>query len=356
MMLAGANGANDNFKGVATLHGGGTLSYGWTLGLATLATLLGSLYSVYLASGLIQAFHGGGLVTDALADSSRFALAVGVGAAVTVAAASRLGMPVSTTHGLLGAMLGAAMAAGVSPQWATLAGTFVVPLVASPLAAGAFAGVGYFLLNRSGQAAAVSDDDCLCIGDEVVPVVPPSATGLAAATAVISAGVGTKAECDERYGEAAVRLDLRSSVDLVHVLSAAAVSFARGVNDTPKIAALLVLTPLAAAGSGTALVAAAIALGAIVGARRVAETMSFELTSLDPRRGLVANTATALVVLLVSRWGFPASTTHVSSGALFAVGALSGTARSRTISAVVFAWLLTLPVAALVAAGAFSLI
>jgi PiT family inorganic phosphate transporter len=56
LLLAYANGANDNFKGVATLYGGGTLSYGQALLVATVATLLGSLASLYLAAGLLKSF------------------------------------------------------------------------------------------------------------------------------------------------------------------------------------------------------------------------------------------------------------------------------------------------------------
>ncbi len=62
LLLAFVNGANDNFKGVATLYGSGALSYRQALALASVSTLLGSLLSLALASGLIHAFSGKGIV------------------------------------------------------------------------------------------------------------------------------------------------------------------------------------------------------------------------------------------------------------------------------------------------------
>ena len=66
MALAYANGANDNFKGVATLFGSRTTDYRRALGWATAATLLGSLLAVWLATQLLARFSGKGLVPDAL--------------------------------------------------------------------------------------------------------------------------------------------------------------------------------------------------------------------------------------------------------------------------------------------------
>jgi PiT family inorganic phosphate transporter len=93
LLLAYANGANDNFKGVATLYGSGTLSYGRAVSVATVATLLGSLASLYLAAGLLKSFHGVGLA-PVLTGNAQFVLATGLGAATTVPLAAILGMPI----------------------------------------------------------------------------------------------------------------------------------------------------------------------------------------------------------------------------------------------------------------------
>src|SRR4026208_2386170 len=98
LFLAYANGANDNFKGVATLFGSGTATYRTALLWATGTTLAGSLCALLLAQAWIGAFKGRGLVPDAVTTQGRFLLSVSLAAASTVLLATRLGMPVSTTH------------------------------------------------------------------------------------------------------------------------------------------------------------------------------------------------------------------------------------------------------------------
>lgn len=84
LFVAYANGANDNFKGVATLYGSGLLGYRGALAWATVTTAAGSLCSVFLAEKLVKAFSGKGLVPDAVAADPGFLTAVAIGAAVTV--------------------------------------------------------------------------------------------------------------------------------------------------------------------------------------------------------------------------------------------------------------------------------
>ncbi len=67
--LAYSNGANDNFKGVATLYGSGTVSYRTALTWTTIATLAGSVLSILLAGSLAKSFTGKGLVQDELTQS-----------------------------------------------------------------------------------------------------------------------------------------------------------------------------------------------------------------------------------------------------------------------------------------------
>ena len=86
-------------------------------------------------------------------------------------------------------------------------------------------------------------------------------------------------------------------------------------------------------------------------AKRVAETMSHGITDLSPGQGLTANLVTAALVIGASRLGMPVSTTHVSCGALFGIGASSGRAHWRTIAQIGLAWLITLPVAAALGAA-----
>lgn len=133
--LAYANGANDNFKGVATLFGSGATNYRNALVWATVMTLLGSLTAAFLARELLQNFRGRGLVADALVSDPRYVAAVALGAALTVLLATRIGMPISTTHGLVGALVGAGWAAGSAVHLPKLASDFFLPLLLSPLLA-----------------------------------------------------------------------------------------------------------------------------------------------------------------------------------------------------------------------------
>ena len=131
-LLAFANGANDNFKGVATLFGGGTASFRQALAWATLTTALGSLLAVWLAGPLMTRFSGKGLIPDELLARGEFGIAVALAAGVTVVLASRLGFPISTTHALVGAMVGAAWASRAPVQWMSLFAMVISPLLLAP--------------------------------------------------------------------------------------------------------------------------------------------------------------------------------------------------------------------------------
>ena len=128
--LAYSNGANDNFKGVASLLGSRTASYKTALRWATITTLLGSICSFFLATSLLRKFSGKGIVPDQLAGSENFIFAVAFGAGATVILATLTGFPVSTTHGLTGAIIGAGLiAAGGKVSFAALQNSFLLPLL-----------------------------------------------------------------------------------------------------------------------------------------------------------------------------------------------------------------------------------
>jgi inorganic phosphate transporter, PiT family len=138
LFVAYANGANDNFKGVATLYGSGAANYRGAIALATVTTFAGSVCSVYLAATLVHVFSGQGLVPSAVAASPDFLLAVAAGAGAAVILPTLLGMPVSTTHALTGALAGTGLlAAGTQLDFSHLGSAFVAPLLPGPAAAGA---------------------------------------------------------------------------------------------------------------------------------------------------------------------------------------------------------------------------
>ncbi|MBI5503763.1 MAG: inorganic phosphate transporter [Deltaproteobacteria bacterium] len=352
VLLASSNGANDNFKGVATLYGSDVLSYRSALLLASVATLLGSLSALAFGSALMTSFSGKGLVPDALTSDPHFLAAVGLGAAATVLLATRLGFPISTTHALVGALVGAGVVrAGADVSFAHIGSTFVVPLIGSPLLASALASAQYPAFRSLRRTLGIEADTCACAGEELVPIV--TSRGEAVAARVATVAVGSKHECTTRYEGRLVGVEASTALTALHLVSATAVSFARGVNDSPKIAALLLAAPMLAPRHGLVVIALAMCVGGILGARRVAETMSHGITEMSPGQAFTGNLTTALLVLFASRLGLPVSTTHVSCGALFGIGLVTRRARWRTIGGILTAWVTTLPVAA-VLAGVFA--
>jgi PiT family inorganic phosphate transporter len=121
-----------------------------------------------------------------------------------------------------------------------------------------------------------------------------------------------------------------------------------GLNDTPKVAALLLVVQALDIRAGMVLIASGMALGGWLNAHRVAETMSHGITGMNHGQGFAANMATALLVIGASRLGLPVSTTHVSVGALFGIGVTTGQAHLGVVAGIVLSWLVTLPCAALI--------
>ncbi len=349
LQLAYSNGANDNFKGVATLYGSGTLGYRSAIILATVATFLGSLAGLWFGSALITAFSGKGLVPDSVAADPRFLANVGIAAGVTVLLATRFGFPISTTHALVGALLGAGfVAASSGVNVGRLQSMFIMPLIGSPILAAALAGTQHLSFARFRRGFGLEQERCVCVGQEAL--VTAIGNGAASVVSIPSIAVDTTDACEARFAGGATAITEGRLITALHCLSASAVSFARGVNDTPKIVALLFATSLLAPSSGILLVGVAMAIGGLLSARQVAATMSHQITAMNTGEALSANLTTAFLVLFASRFGLPVSTTHVSCGALFGIGAVSGQARWRTIAGILVAWVVTLPLAAALAA------
>ena len=301
LAVAYANGANANFKGVASLFGSGTTSYRTAVTWAAVTTGAGCLAAAFLVPEMLKAFSGKGLVPDALIAQPAFLFSVAAGAGVTGILATRLGFPVSTTHMLTGALLGAGGTSG-AVHWGKLWEAFLKPLLLSPVLA-VVAGSALYLILKPLRLA------------------PDHRTRM---------------------------------LDALHFLSAGAVCFARGLNDTPKMAALLLGIGWLHGSAGMILVAAAMALGGLISAKQVAETLAHKITGMNPGQGFAANLATALLVTTASLHGLPVSTTHVSVGALLGIGITTRQARWRTVLPVLAAWVITLPVSALAAALIFK--
>ena len=117
------------------------MTYRRALLWATLTTLVGSLTALGLATTLLKHFSGKGLVDDSLVATTEYSAAVALGSGLTVMLATRIGMPISTTHSLVGALAGAGLAADSALSFAQLGATFFLPLLVSPFIAIAATGL-----------------------------------------------------------------------------------------------------------------------------------------------------------------------------------------------------------------------
>jgi PiT family inorganic phosphate transporter len=279
-VLALANGGNDVSKGMATLVGSGVASYRRAARWGAAWTGLGAAVAFVGAGAMVSTF-GNGLLAEGVAPSYPSALAALLGAAAWVLFATRASLPVSTTHALVGSLVGAAVAAyGVGGlAWPALGGRIVLPLLASPVAAFALARFATKTLARA------RIPECVCLGASSPLAVGSAGTLAAAPGLAISIASGHAAECERARPNF-----LRVTEDHLHWLSSGAVSFARGMNDAPKIvglAAAAILGSAAPARSGAlfALVSSAMVLGSLVAGRRVTRALAHDVTPMSHRKG-----------------------------------------------------------------------
>jgi PiT family inorganic phosphate transporter len=338
LLLAWANGANDVSKGVATLIGGGLAQPRLAILWGSFWTLLGGVAAVFWGSALAANFARGYLAADFHPDTAFIAGAL-CGAFGWVAIATRRGLPVSTTHGLLGGIVGAAFSeAGPGGlDGGAVAGKAVLPLLVSPLAAIVLCGALLLAVRWLARHIPAWRPGCCDPGEWQAdpfrcadPVAPDSRLRIAL---------------------------LRG----LHWLSSGAVCFARGLNDVPKIAAFLILalptlglTPQETGYWAVGAATAAMVAGSLWGGLRVARVLAFQVVELDAGRALTANLGTSLLVLAASPLGLPVSTTHVSTGSLMGVRFVDRTQPRQidALRAILIAWLSTLPAAAVIGAGA----
>ncbi len=350
LLLAFFNGANDNFKGVATLWGTGRYDYRTVLAWATLTTFAGAVLGGVLAGGLVKVFSGSQFLGKTTSLEPVFLAAVALGAAATVVVATWVGAPISTTHALAGSLVGAGLlAVGVAEvRWLAVAGAIALPLLLSPLLA-----MGLTLGLYPPLARWFGARSCICLTEPSAVILQGTETAVAAPGGLLPVlRVAHRSDCER--GDEVTRWNTE---ELVHWASAGLISFSRGLNDTPKIAALVLTAGLLSAQMNYVLVALAMAAGGLLAARRVARTMSQRVTTIEPLPGMSANVVAAVLVGAASGWGLPVSTTHVTMGGIFGVGARR---RERTnwslVQQIALAWVVTLPLGMICAMGFYSLL
>ena len=152
----------------------------------------------------------------------------------------------------------------------------------------------------------------------------------------------------------------------LQLLSAAAYSIGHGGNDAQKTIGIIWLLLIAAGHIGPSngvpgwvvgACYAAMGLGTMFGGWRIVKTMGQKITKLNQPRGFAANSAGALTLFLATGLGIPVSTTHTITGSIMGVGATGGVRKVRwnVAGGIVWAWILTIPATAAIAAAAFFL-
>jgi PiT family inorganic phosphate transporter len=298
------NGFHDTANAIATVVSTRVLSPGIAIlmaaGLNFVGALSGTAVAKTIGSGIVGTTVPQVVVAAALA-----------GAIVWNLITWYFGIPSSSSHALIGGLVGGGIAAAGFSQvhWDVLVQKVIVPLVASPL-------IGFIiaiLLMR------------VLLG--VFANASPTQVG----------GLFRRAQ----------------------IVSAAFMAFSHGSNDAQKTMGIITLA-LISGGQLTAfevpgwviiLSAGAMALGTAIGGRRIIHTMGSRLVHLDPIHGFAAETAAATVIETASRLGFPLSTTHVISSTILGVGASQrlNAVRWNVAGRIVQAWIYTIPICAVLA-------
>jgi PiT family inorganic phosphate transporter len=238
---------------------------------------------------------------------------------------------------------------GTQINFAKLGSSFLLPLLASPIIAVSVGAVVYVCARALRVKCGVTKEWCVCIGEteQIIPIPQPASLLSAGQLVLPDMSIGTTEHCVQRYRGNMLGVSSQKLLDFFHFISAGCVSFARGLNDTPKIVALVVIIKAVGIRWGMIAVAVGMAVGGLINARKVAITMSKKITPLNHGQGFTANLVTAILVIFASRWGLPVSTTHVSVGSLFGIGLVTRQANPRVVSGILMSWLLTLPIAAI---------
>jgi PiT family inorganic phosphate transporter len=302
------NGFHDTGNAMATSIASGALKPRVAVALSAVLNLVGAFLSTAVAATIAK-----GLI-DAHLVSLELVFAGLVGGIVWNLLTWLLGIPSSSSHALIGGIVGAMIAAvgGHGVIWRGLVSSVIIPAVMSPLVAGLVATVGTWLVYRA------------------VRGVPRQFTNTGF-----------------RYGQ---------------IGSASLVSLAHGTNDAQKTMGVIFLALIAygAASSKDTMppiwvifsCALAIALGTYIGGWRVIRTLGKGLVEIESPQGMSAETSSAAIILLSSHFGYALSTTHVATGSILGSGVGKPGAKVRwgVAGRMATAWLITLPAAGLVGA------
>ncbi len=384
-------GANDVANAMGTSVGSGAI----TVRQAILIAAVFEFAGVMLAGGHVTSTIRKGVVDPAPIIDSPELLVYGMLSALLAAAvwlmiASWKGWPVSTTHSIVGALVGFAVV-GIGKdavQWDKV-GQIVASWIVSPLLGGLLA----FVLMRSIRRLILNTDQPFQKAKQWGPVyvflvgflialvtlfkglqhldinlsVPASfaaATGIGILTGFLGWLFIRKREIDEAADRDFHYASVEKVFGPMQVFTACAMAFAHGSNDVANgIGPLAAVVSIVRSGGEVAqtsslpiwillLGGVGIVLGLGTLGYRVMRTIGEKITELTPTRGFSAELAAAATVVLASRTGLPVSTTHIAVGAVLGVGFARGIGSidMRVIGRIVISWIVTLPIGAGLAA------
>ncbi|RZV36157.1 MAG: inorganic phosphate transporter [Chromatiales bacterium] len=392
LFMAWGIGANDVANAMATSVGSKAL----TIKQAILVAAIFEFAGAVLAGGEVTSTIRKGIVdADMLMgmDDGAKMLVFGMLAALLAAGtwlliASRNGWPVSTTHSIVGAIVGfAAVGIGVDAvQWGKV-GTIVMSWVVSPLTAGFIA----YLIYRSVQKLILSQDDPLAKAKRYVPVYMFLAAftitlvtilkglkhvglnislqnsyflaiGIAAAIAILGYFVIARIKPDPKAEKSQHFYTVERVFGVLMVITACGMAFAHGSNDVANaigpLAAVVSIAKNGVIGAKSSLDAWVLMLGGagiVVGlatfGRHVIATVGKKITQLTPSRGFAAELAAATTIVIASGTGIPISTTHTLVGAVLGVGMARGIEAIdlRVVARILVSWVVTIPAGAVLA-------
>lgn len=387
LYMAWTIGANDVANAMATSVGSGALTLGAAVVVAGVLEFSGAL----LVGGHVTDTVRKGIVDFGVLGEQPQLIVYGMlgslaAAATLLLGATARGLPISTTHAIVGAIVGfGAVGLGFDAvRWGTV-GQIVVSWITSPLIGGTLA-FGIFLLVRrlildrpSPVDEAVRYGPYFYFAVFFVIALVTVFKGLEnlnldlelPGALAVSAGVGVVGALGGRLllRRARARLspepqDRFRSVERVfvvlQVLTACSVAFAHGSNDVANaIGPLAAVVQVASGAAAEAKVPVApwmlavggigIVLGLATWGYRVMETVGRRITELTPSRGFAAELAAATTIVLASRLGIPVSTTHILVGAVLGVGLARGIGALdlRVVGSILASWVATLPLAAI---------
>ena len=381
--LAWNLGANDVANSMGTAVGSKALTLRQALAIAGIlefagALLLGQEVSATLATQIINPAH----FTPSPQEFISGMIAVVIACGVWLNIATMLGLPVSSSHAVVGAIAGFAWVAsginGVAWQAIGLISlTWVItPIVSGAIAAALYGLIKYWILDQPDplmhfqewipwlSASVVGTFGCLVFptlvekiewGNRILPIGQIALGGILAFGLAIAVWKTALAQVE-------------SALIPFQIFSAGFVAFAHGANDVGNaIAPLSAIVYVSATGSiptesfATPLWVLVIGGVGIVGGlatwgKKVIATVGEGIIPLQPSVGFCAQWGTAVTVLVASQLGFPVSTSHAIVGSVVGIGLVQGSVQFKPLRAIALAWVVTIPIAASLTALIFELI